>query len=285
MDTKEKEFIEGFKSYLSVEKNFSEHTLNAYCSDIVSFILWLNETSCIDVDFNKLRDYLHFIQRFDYKKTTIARKTASIRTFYKYLFRERYIDSNPAISLSAPKKPKSLPKFLTTNEVEKILNNIKIEICYSRTTIFSKKNLKDKFLIAFEIGETQKEDITHLAHKYLDNIEVICKKDMQERDRMIFIMNKKYPETQLINLKDLTIDDKTYKMQDILDAFIFSRDQLINETKEKTHGSHNELVGLNTKIKGLFAKVNTFEELPEYFLRFANENDLPIILIGNKQTN
>ena len=127
MDTKEKEFIEGFKSYLSVEKNFSEHTLNAYCSDIVSFILWLNETSCIDVDFNKLRDYLHFIQRFDYKKTTIARKTASIRTFYKYLFRERYIDSNPAISLSAPKKPKSLPKFLTTNEVEKILNNIKIE--------------------------------------------------------------------------------------------------------------------------------------------------------------
>ena len=127
MDTKEKEFIEGFKSYLSVEKNFSEHTLNAYCSDIVSFILWLNETSCIDVDFNKLRDYLHFIQRFDYKKTTIARKTASIRTFYKYLFRERFIDSNPAISLSAPKKPKSLPKFLTTNEVEKILNNIKIE--------------------------------------------------------------------------------------------------------------------------------------------------------------
>ena len=127
MDSKEKIFIDGFKSYLSVEKNFSEHTLNAYCSDIVSYILWLNGTSCVDVDFNKLRDYLHFIQRFDYKKTTIARKTASIRTFYKYLFRERYIDSNPAISLSAPKRPKSLPKFLTTDEIEKILNNMKID--------------------------------------------------------------------------------------------------------------------------------------------------------------
>lgn len=126
MDTKEKEYIEGFKSYLSVERNFSEHTLNAYCSDIVSYILWLNGTSCIEADFNKLRDYLHFIQRFDYKKTTIARKTASIRTFYKYLFRERYIDSNPAISLSAPKRPKSLPKFLTTDEIEKILNNVEI---------------------------------------------------------------------------------------------------------------------------------------------------------------
>ena len=106
MDSREKIYIEGFKSYLSVEKNFSEHTLNAYCSDIVSYILWLNGISCVDVDFNKLREYLHFIQKFDYKKTTIARKTASIRTFYKYLFRERYIDSNPAISLSAPKRPK-----------------------------------------------------------------------------------------------------------------------------------------------------------------------------------
>lgn len=127
MDIKEKSFIDGFKSYLSVEKNFSEHTLNAYCSDIVSYILWLDKISCVDVDFNKLREYLYFIQRFDYKKTTIARKIASIRTFYKYLYRERYIDSNPAISLSAPKRPKSLPKFLTTDEVEKILNNIKIE--------------------------------------------------------------------------------------------------------------------------------------------------------------
>ena len=127
MDEKEKGYLEAFKIYLDVEKNFSAHTLNAYESDIMSFLLWLNDISCIDADFNKLRDYLHFIQRFDYKKTTIARKVASIRTFYKFLFRERYIDSDPAISLSAPKRPKSLPKFLTPDEVEQILNNVKID--------------------------------------------------------------------------------------------------------------------------------------------------------------
>ena len=126
MDSKEKEYIENFKSYLLVEKNFSSHTLNAYCSDVISFLLWLNNISCVDVDFNKLREYLYFIQKFDYKKTTIARKIASIRTFYKFLYRERFIDSNPSISLSAPKRPKSLPKFLTTEEIEKILNNVKI---------------------------------------------------------------------------------------------------------------------------------------------------------------
>ena len=128
MQETEKQYIEDFKTYLSVEKNFSEHTLAAYASDIVSYILWLDNVSCTNVDFNKLREYLHFIQRFDYKKTTIARKVASIRTFYKFLFRERYIDSNPALSLSAPKRPKSLPKFLTPEEVEQILNNVKIEI-------------------------------------------------------------------------------------------------------------------------------------------------------------
>ncbi len=127
MDKNEKEYIEAFKTYLSVEKNFSSHTLKAYESDVISFIIWLNGISCINVDFNKLREYLHFIQRFDYKKTTIARKVASIRTFYKFLFRERYMDSDPAISLSAPKRPKSLPKFLTPDEVEKILNNVKID--------------------------------------------------------------------------------------------------------------------------------------------------------------
>ncbi len=127
MEEKDKQFVEEFKTFLSVEKNFSEHTLAAYSSDIISYILWLNGISCLDVNFDKLREYLHFIQRFEYKKTTIARKTASIRTFYKFLYREKYIDSNPAISLSAPKRPKPLPKFLTPDEVEQILNNVKID--------------------------------------------------------------------------------------------------------------------------------------------------------------
>lgn len=127
MNQTDKQYIEEFKTYLSVEKNFSSHTLTAYCSDIVSFILWLDNISCTEVTFEKLREYLHFIQRFDYKKTTIARKTASVRTFYKFLFREKYIDTNPAISLSAPKRPKPLPKFLTPEEVEQILNNVRID--------------------------------------------------------------------------------------------------------------------------------------------------------------
>lgn len=127
MDKIAKQYLEDFKSYLTAEKNFSVHTARAYNSDILSYLLWLKDTSCTDVDYTKIREYLHFIQRFDYKKTTISRKIASLRTFYNFLYRERLVDSNPAINLTAPKRPKSLPKFLTPDEVEKILNGVKID--------------------------------------------------------------------------------------------------------------------------------------------------------------
>lgn len=127
MNNQSKQYLQDFKSYLIVEKNFSKHTSKAYCSDILSYLLWLEDFSCLEVSFAKVRDYLHFIQKFNYKKTTIARKIASIRTFYKYLFRERLVETNPAINLNAPKRPKSLPKFLTVDEIEKVLNGIKID--------------------------------------------------------------------------------------------------------------------------------------------------------------
>lgn len=122
-----KQDLENFKSYIIAEKNFSKHTAKAYCSDILSYLIWLEDTACEEVNFSKIREYIHFIQKFNYKKTTVARKIASLRTFYKYLYRERKVDSNPAMNLNNPKRPKSLPKFLTPDEVENILNNTKIE--------------------------------------------------------------------------------------------------------------------------------------------------------------
>jgi tyrosine recombinase XerC len=118
--------IKSFKAYLSVEKNFSEHTVKAYQSDVLSFFIWCNYLAPEKVNFNKLREYLHFIQKFNYKKTTIARKIAALRTFFKYLHKTQYISANPAENLTAPKKPKSLPKFLTDDEMMTLLDNVDI---------------------------------------------------------------------------------------------------------------------------------------------------------------
>jgi tyrosine recombinase XerC len=127
INLKSKQDLEDFKSYIIVEKNFSKHTAKAYYADILGYLIWLNDEDCEEVKFSKIREYLHYIQIFNYKKTTIARKIASLRTFYKYLNREKKVENNPAQSLISPKRPKSLPKFLTTEEVEQILSNINID--------------------------------------------------------------------------------------------------------------------------------------------------------------
>ena len=121
-----KKDLENFKGYILVEKNFSQHTARAYCADVLSYLIWLGGDNCENADFSKVREYLHFMRKYDYKKTTIARKIASIRTFYKFLFRENKIETNPAQNLISPKRPRPLPKFLSTDEVEEILNNINI---------------------------------------------------------------------------------------------------------------------------------------------------------------
>lgn len=121
-----REYLEDFKTYLEVERNFSTHTTRAYASDVLSFILWLDTIPVEKADFNKLREYIYFIQRFEYQKTTLSRKIAALRTFYKYLYREHIVETNPAMALNAPKRPKPLPKFLSTEEIENILNHVKI---------------------------------------------------------------------------------------------------------------------------------------------------------------
>ena len=63
-----KKDLEDFKAYILVEKNFSEYTAKAYCSDILSYLIWLGDEGCEGADFSKIRDYLHFMQKFDYKK-------------------------------------------------------------------------------------------------------------------------------------------------------------------------------------------------------------------------
>ena len=122
-----KRYLQEFKLYIEVERNFSKHTVTAYSSDILSFLIWLRDGNIQDVTYETIREYLLYIRQFNYLKTTTARKIASLRTFYRFLYRERVIETNPAAGVHSPKKGKSLPEFLTEAEIEQVLNNIKME--------------------------------------------------------------------------------------------------------------------------------------------------------------
>ena len=127
LSDKSKKLLKEFELYLEVERNFSKHTLRAYSSDCLSFLIWYNSDKLDLIDSSKFKEYLLYIQKFNYTKTTIARKIASLRAFYNYLFEASQITNNPLQNIKAPKRPKSLPEFLSEPEIELILNSIKID--------------------------------------------------------------------------------------------------------------------------------------------------------------
>ncbi len=103
-------------TFLRIEKGCSEHTLRAYQADISEFLIFMDK-KLLEVDNLDIRSFLASLHHKNLKKSSISRKLASIRSFFKYMHREGFIKKNPAKLVSSPKVPKSLPKFLTVDEV------------------------------------------------------------------------------------------------------------------------------------------------------------------------
>lgn len=116
-------YIEKFIRYLEIERNASRHTLINYSIDLKSLGEFLKEEPIEKVDYVSLRRYLAHIKEQNLSKVSIARKIASIRSFFKFLFREGIIKNNPASSLSTPKRDKHLPKFLDEKEIVVLLES------------------------------------------------------------------------------------------------------------------------------------------------------------------
>lgn len=232
MNENSKKYLQEFKLYIEVEKNFSKHTVLAYSSDILSFLVWLNDRNIEDVNYNLIKDYLFYIQQFNYSKTTTARKIASLRTFYRFLYRERIIESNPALGVHSPKRGKSLPEFLTEYEIEQILNNIKmdtpagyrnrtiLELLYAtgmRISELSSLNFENLNLEENEIkvfGKGSKERIVLVSNRAKNFLEtyiktvryLICKSEQKKMSEPVFINKTGFrlqPQSVRLAIKDV----------------------------------------------------------------------------------
>ncbi len=113
-----------FVAKLEHEKGFSVHTLRAYHKDLLQFDNFLKaekRSSLESVNHLLLRQFLAVLRSKNYSKTTIARKLASIRSFFKFLIREGELVTNPFEMLRTPKQDKKLPHFLSITEVDVLL--------------------------------------------------------------------------------------------------------------------------------------------------------------------
>jgi len=113
-----------FLKFLSKEKNFSLHTIKAYQYDIQKFIEFLTEKSVRVQQATKsdIRDFLSNQYDLGLTKKTVARRLASIKSFYKYLINIEFIDKNPSLFLQSPKLSKELPNFIDEKIIDELMN-------------------------------------------------------------------------------------------------------------------------------------------------------------------
>lgn len=118
-------YLEKFLNYLTIEKNYSSHTITNYKIDLEEFAQFLESKAQKDIkkiDYFLLRKFLSILSEKQHSKRTLSRKISTLKSFFKFMVREGEIKNNPASSLIYPRLDKPLPKFLTEKEVVTVLS-------------------------------------------------------------------------------------------------------------------------------------------------------------------
>ncbi len=126
--------IEKYLRYLNIERNASSHTITSYQNDLSGFLAFCSKNfevaeEKVDIhEVNRLtiRLWLGELSEEGLAKSSIARKVAALRSFFKYCFKRGHIEKNPAHLLIVPKKEKSLPKTVTQQDLERLMEGVDI---------------------------------------------------------------------------------------------------------------------------------------------------------------
>ncbi|MDR2748668.1 MAG: tyrosine recombinase XerC [Bifidobacteriaceae bacterium] len=201
-------------SHLENIKNYSANTIKAYKTDLDELLTYLetqNITDLKSVSLENLRSYLFKIGEKENQNSTIARKVASIKSFFAYALKKEIINSNPASRLQSPKIAKKLPVILNQEQAEKYItfakklweedrknrvlyqNYLIVEVLYSTGIRVSelvnlKKEHFDFFngLLTVKLGKGNKDRIIPVGKKALDAVEYYLN-NFEQKNEFIFI--------------------------------------------------------------------------------------------------
>ncbi len=128
--------IDKFLDYLRLERHFSPYTARCYGADLRQYADYLVEqlteqnqpaeaeavsAKVLAADALAIRQFLAFLDEFEYSAATMARKIATLRSFYKWLNRQSLVSTNPMLLIRTPKQAKRLPKAISVDQIEKLL--------------------------------------------------------------------------------------------------------------------------------------------------------------------
>ena len=112
-----------YSLYLQLERGLSDNTREGYLRDVQRFLVWLGEEKIdpVAVTLHNLRDYTWALHELGISSRSIARCHSALRSFYRFLVLDGYLEQDPTELLESPKVGKHLPDVLTVEEVDKIL--------------------------------------------------------------------------------------------------------------------------------------------------------------------
>ena len=145
--------IDQFIGYIQAEKRFSKLTVEAYQSDMDQFVQYLRDRFEIEdltqVKTTTVKSYIVHLKEEGLVNRSINRKMSTLRTFYKYCLRENLMEKSPMTGIKALKQPKTLVKFVTESDINKV--------SFGEDTDFSTSRDRLLFEMLYQTGMRQAE--------------------------------------------------------------------------------------------------------------------------------
>ncbi len=216
------QYLSEYLEYLEVEKGLAQNTLEAYRRDLTAFLDFCKSrgvTDIADIERTDLNAFILKLREDNYNPTSVTRKVASLRGFFKWFCANEYGTKNPAQTLEQPKLPKHLPKVMTVEELNQILSSdlteeesLIVELLYGCGLRVSELvnlqlnniDIKSKYIQCY--GKGSKERIVPFGEK----AKTALKKYLKVRD--LIILKNKLGDNKILFLKD---DGKQITRQDV----------------------------------------------------------------------
>jgi len=115
-------YINEFTEYLIIDKKYSENTIKAYNNDLKKFKNFIKNKTINNIDEKSIKDYIKYLNKENNDTKTISHNISTLRSFYKFLLIEKKVNKNPMEYIELPKTKKTLPKTLSIEEIDKLLN-------------------------------------------------------------------------------------------------------------------------------------------------------------------
>ena len=121
------QYIAQYLEYLQAERGLALNTIDAYRRDLTAFCDFLLDTEKID-EFEKIKRihincYIKILHDNNYSPTSVTRKIASIRGWFRWLSANEIISQDPSLGIELPRLTKKLPRVISVSEIEEMLNN------------------------------------------------------------------------------------------------------------------------------------------------------------------